>query len=233
MPSPRFHPLLVAGAACLALAACGSDEDPPQANAPAQTAPPTQTTPTQTTPKPTTTATDDAAAGDSRSGDRADVPDDSGAPSDATTTPTDGTSGSSTDRSSRPSGKDSAGSGEKRTDGDTASAATETVKIRESLVALQEAFAVKDGAKACSYMIGIPQKADPKNPGMSCESLSQGPKGTLSEQNRTIAATAKVKVNGNEATAELGPGMPLKLRKVDGRWRVDYSQITGASASQG
>lgn len=230
MPPLRFHPLLVAGAACLALAACGSDDDPPQANAPAQTAP-TQTAPTQA---PTTTAPD---ADPNRSTDPAETATGSDTPSDAATPSTDGASDSSSNRSSRPSGgKDAADSNDKRggaSDGDAGSAATEAVKIRESLVALQEAFAVKDGAKACSYMIGVPQKSDPKNPGMSCESLSQGPKGTLSEQNRTVAATAKVKINGDEATAELGPGVPMKLRKIDGRWRVDYSQMLGAPAGQG
>lgn len=45
MPTLRLHPLLIAGAACLTLAACGSDDDPPasQAKAPAtssQPAPP-------------------------------------------------------------------------------------------------------------------------------------------------------------------------------------------------
>jgi len=189
MPPLRLHPLLVAGAACLTLAACGSDDDPPapQANAPAKTesAAPTETTPTQP-------ATTDSASATS---DRKD--------------------------SERTTDKNGA---------DEPSGTSATAKIRDTLVSLQEAFAAKDGKKACSLMIGIPEKADPKSPGLSCESLGQGPRSTLSAENRKLAENAKVTINGNEAQAELAPGVPFTLRKVDGRWRVDYSQMGRASA---
>lgn len=208
MPSFRLHPLLIAGAACLTLAACGSDDDPPKAAAPT----PAETAPAQA---PTSTAPDSAATTDT-----SDAPVASPDVTPTTTESADAPDSSAKDQPARATKDDTSNDAD-----DVGRAATETVKVRESLIALQEAFAAKDGRKACSYMIGVPQKSDAKNPGMSCESLSQGPKGTLSQQNRTIATTAKVTVNGNEAIAEVGPGAPLKLRKVDGRWRVDYSQI--------
>ncbi|MBF6619526.1 MAG: hypothetical protein ITG02_04785 [Patulibacter sp.] len=183
MPSLRLYPLLVTGAACLALAACG-DDDPAstQAGVPAQTeAAPAETAPSQA---PATTAPD----------------------------------GSTSEESDAPA---AGGSG----------ASDEATKVRQALITVQEAFAAKDGKKACAHMVGIPKKTDPKRPGLSCESLSQGPKSTLSEENRKIAANAKVTIDGNKATAELGPGVPLELRKVDGRWRVDYSNLTGGAPS--
>lgn len=212
MPTLRLHPLLIAGAACLTLAACGSDDDPPasQAKAPA-------TTGSERTA--TTTAPDSAP-------EPTEAPDTPG--STTATEPSSPRSSDGADSTKAPRGN--ADETPSSTD-DTSSTATETVKIRESLVALQEAFAAKDGAKACSYMLGVPKKTDPKAPGMSCESLSEGPKAPLSEQNRTAAATAKVTVNGNDATAELGPGVPFKLRKVNGRWRVDYSEMINRSAA--
>lgn len=191
MPTHRIVPLLAAGAICLTLAACGSDDDPPpQANAPAQTqsADPAETS---STPAPPTTAPSDATSADGGA---------------------DGASGSTT---SKPSD-----------DGKAAASGSETEAIRGSLVALQEAFAAKDGQKACSLMIGVPKKG---TNGLSCESLSQGPKEPLAEENRKIAATAKVTVDGNEATADLGAGVKFTLRKIDGRWRVDYSQMVGGA----
>jgi hypothetical protein len=198
MPSLRLHPLLVAGVACVALAACGDDEPAStQAGVPAQTtaAPPTATAPQA----PATTSPDAPASAEAAAGD-----DDDGA---------------------KASSRDSAG----RTGGDSVSSG-EADEVRRALITVQEAFAAKDGKKACAYMVGIPKKTDPKQPGLSCESLSQGPRTTLSEENRRIAATAKVTIDGNKATAELGPGVPMQLRKIDGRWRVDYSNITGGGA---
>lgn len=188
MPSLRLYPLLVAGAACLTLAACGGDDDPPQASAPAQTE---SAAPTQTTPEPS---------------------DNTATSPDATPESTESPSSSSGNQTSRPSTR-------------KGSKASETADIHETLVALQEAFAAKDGEKACSLIVGIPEKAPANSPNISCEALGQGPKMQLSEENRRIAANAKVTIDGNKATAELRPGAPLTLRKVDGRWRVDYSQM--------
>lgn len=181
MPPLRLYPLLVAGAACLTLAACGSDDDPPpQASAPAQTEAATTT-----------------------------------GPNGATTPGGDGATKSGEGQAA-PSGKQDTGS----------PSASEQAKVREALVSLQEAFAAKDGEKACSLMIGIPKKLkDPTQSGLSCESLSQGDKTMLSPEERKVAANAKVTIEGNEATAELAPGVPMTLRKIDGQWRVDYTRM--------
>ncbi len=258
MPSIRVHPLILAGAACLTLAACGSDDDPPaQADLPTTTeAAPAQTAPTATAPDAAADGADEAADAGGSGDSNADAPraaaDAAAADGDtsggATGEPGASAKGSSARPSERegtskdqgtgspasPDGKaagsaPSAGGGDPDATAkdDAGASASETQKVRDALVALQEAFAAKDGAKACSYMIGIPEKSDPKSPGMSCESLSRGPKTTLSAENRKIAATAKVTVSGSTATAELGPGVPLSLRKIDGRWRVDYSQMVG------
>lgn len=240
MPSFRLYPLLVAGAAGLTLAACGGDDDPPaQAVVPAQTeSAPAQTAPAQTptTAAPDSTTPDPAADGDSGAATDAPPPaDPGGATPDPASPPADGDPGAqdSDSRSTEAAGK---GRGDKgpdsssRSDSDGGSGGSEQAKVRASLIALQEAFAAKNGKKACSYMIGVPEKTDPKNPGISCEALSQGPKAELSEENRKAAAAAKVTVNGSRATAELGPGMPMTLRKVDGRWRVDYSNMGGAAS---
>lgn len=234
MPSLRLYPLLVAGAACLTLAACGGDDPPPQANAPAQTeAAPAQTAPAPdatTTAPDATTATDGAPAGGDGS---ADETNDSGAASaDATsTTPQspDGTSDSAKSTPSKPAADSSTSPSKKDKSPSSGTSggpnSSEAAKVRDTLIDLQEAFAAKDGKKACSLMIGVPEKTDPKNPGLSCESLSQGPKADLPEETRKFAANAKVTVNADEATAELAPGVPFTLRKIDGRWRVDYSQM--------
>lgn len=195
MQSPRLYPLLAAGAACLTLAACGGDDDPPipQAAVPAQT----ESTATETAPQqapPVTTAPDAAAPADGGDAPSAEAP------------------------------GDSRESGAKTSESDTA-------QIRDALVSLQEAFAAKDGEKACSLIVGIPKKADPKNPGLSCEALSQGPKMPLPAADRKAAATAKVTVNGNNGTAELAPGVPMKMRKIDGRWRIDYTDMMGSAGA--
>jgi nicotinate-nucleotide--dimethylbenzimidazole phosphoribosyltransferase len=235
MPSFRLYPLLVAGVAGLTLAACGGDDDPPaQAGVPAQTeSAPAQTAPAQT---PTTTAPDAATPDDATNGDSgATPPADAGgdSPDTASRPENDGDAGAQDSPPAEPADKSSGGKGSgssSRSDSDSGSGGSEQAKVRASLIALQEAFAAKNGKKACSYMIGVPQKTDPKQPGISCEALSQGPKAELSEENRKAAAAAKVTINGNQATAELGPGMPMTLRKVDGRWRVDYSQMGGGPA---
>lgn len=235
MPTLRLYTLLVAGAACLTLTACGGDDDsPPQAVAPSQTEAATtaETAPAQT---PTTTAPDAPTGDKDSTGDAGDPSDtaDSGAasPAETPTSPpaADGNDGPSGNQPSRPS--TSKGSGASSSKKGSSGSAAETAKIHAALVGLQEAFAARDGKKACSYLIGVPEKADPmRQGGMSCESLSQGARTTLSEENRKIAATAKVTINGRDATAELGPGVPLQLRKVDGRWRVDYTELARPAA---
>lgn len=210
MPSLRLHPLLLAGAACLTLAACGSDDDPPasQADAPATTE----------SAAPTTTPSGNDGSTSAPAASTTEAP--SASDEDEPRASNGKGSGAKTGRSSTPSNTPQ---------GSPASAAV-TAAVRETLVSLQEAFAAKDGKKACSLMYGIPEKSDPKKPGLSCELLSRGRPGQVSTVNRRLAATAKVTVDGNRAFAELRPGVPLRLRKVDGRWLADYSQ-TGQGAS--
>lgn len=241
MPSPRFHPLLVAGAACLALAACGSDEDPPQANAPAAqntSAAPTQTAPTQTAPAQTT-ATDAAAPDSDRQSTRDEAADDAQPTAPNSRADSKGNAdGDSADTKPKATPSDKAPKQGKQSQaspledyaaGGSPATDRETADVRATLLGFQEALGRRDPVAICVLTVGLPEKSGPTTP-MSCTSLTQGPGAQPpSDENRRMIASSAVTVSGNKATADLAAGFKMPLRKIDGRWRIDYATINSLS----
>ncbi len=256
MPRLLPVPLLIAGLVCLPLAACGGDDTSPQAAAPSQSTgtPPAATTApdgTATTPSDAPDRQGDA-AGDAP---RAAEGDDTGAATDAApsnrkdgpdagagTRTGDEPQSSSDDRPTKPSDRRESGPGDDATTngaampqrlqdhakGGAPASKDEADDIRAAINGFQEAIAEKDAAKACSHTTGMPMTSDAGKPTLSCEMLAQGGSPPPTEENRRTVASAKITVKGDKASVELGAGVPMPFRKVDGTWRIDYGTLLDA-----
>lgn len=206
MPHHRLLPLLIVGAACLPLAACGSDDEPAAteipSNAPAQT---TATAPGDTTadapsadPTETPEADDDAQAKaptESGAGAGESSPEDGAAAADPAD-PNDAGKGSSSTKDSPSSKKPSGSSGTSRrapkskpaeeakvpkvlddyAKGGAPATADQAQAVRDTMLGFQDALVAQDAGKACSYTLGLPAKSDPSKPSPSCETLIEGSK---------------------------------------------------------
>ncbi len=262
MPHHRLLPLLIVGAACFPLAACGDDEPAStatDANVPAETTPAEAGGASASADTSATTATppadDDTGAPD------ADAPADD-APSgadDAAPKRGDGSSsssGSSASKSSPAGGskqgssKPSSGGGakgkqpeapqipkvlEEYAKGGAPATADEAASVRKTMLEFQAALAAEDAGKACSYTLGLPAKSDPSKPSLSCESLIEGSRqAPPTDEDRAMINAAKITVNGDRASIEMGEaGMPMPFRHVDGRWRIDYGTLLGMGGATG
>ena len=247
MPHNRLLPLLIVGAACLPLAACGGGDDEPAASAtqpgvPAETTPaaPADTT-AEAAPGETAATPAPADAPDAKSAEPA-APkgkgDDASSSSARSKGEQSGASSSSTSSSKPSTGaakgkqspapdvpkvlKDYAKGGAPATE-DQASA------VRKTMLEFQDALVAQDAGKACSYTHGLPAKSDPSSPTPSCEALIEGSKmAPPTDKDREMINTAKIVVNGDRASIEMGgSGVPMPFRNVDGRWRIDYGTLLG------
>lgn len=253
----RLIPLLIAGTACLPLAACGGDEEPTASatptTAPAETpltAPsdaPGDSAPADTNAQPpagsdpegpTSSTSPGRGTESGEAGDAAATPD-TGRASD-TTPSTPSADGSDAPSESAPKAKDKQPAAPKvpkaledYAKGGAPATTDEAKAVRDTMTGFQDALVAQDAAKACSYTLGLPAKADPSKPAPSCEALVEGSKmAPPTDKDRETIRTAKITVNGDRASIELdGSGVPMPFRKVDGRWRIDYGTLLGTSGS--
>ncbi|MFA4927569.1 MAG: hypothetical protein WC558_03575 [Patulibacter sp.] len=253
----RLLPLLIVGAACVPLAACGGDDEP---NASAtQPGVATGTTPAAPADGTTTPTTEAPSAGDDakQDGSTPDAPaadgtkaDGAGA-DDSATKPKSQKSDSGAKPSSKGSGSSDSSSGGSKAKkpaapevpkvlkdyakGGAPATADEAESVRASMLGFQEALVAQDAGKACDYTLGLPAKSDPSKPAPSCETLIEGSKmAPPTDQDREMIQKAKIVVNGDRASIELGgSGVPMPFRNVDGRWRIDYGTLLGLGGSAG
>lgn len=105
----------------------------------------------------------------------------------------------------------------------------EAADVRATLVGFQEALGRKDIIAVCALTVGLPETSGP----MSCKSLTEGPGGAPpTDENRKLIAESKVIVSKDKATAELTEGFLMPLRRIDGRWHIDYGAINNPGAGQ-
>lgn len=255
----RLLPLLIVGAACLPLAACGSDDEPAasatQPGVPAETTPaaPGDTAANEapadtakgssaedSAADPNSSTTDGPAADGAKAGDGASSAatkpksDDAGSSAKSTSKSSSGSSDSSS-KAKKPAAPEVPKVLENYAKGGAPATADEAASVRKSMLEFQDALVAQDAGKACSYTLGLPAKADPSKPSPSCETLIEGSKmAPPTDQDRAMIQAAKITVNGDRASIEMGEsGVPMPFRNVDGRWRIDYGTLLGLGGSAG
>lgn len=257
MPFNRLTPLLIAGAACLPLAACGGDDEPAASATPPGVPTTTTAAPGDLNADAAPAATTDAPAKAGKKEPPAGAPaaDDASAAGGAPAKPagSEERPGRPKDRASRSGSQSGTQESAKRSSqatedkgrrsaapkvpkaledyakGGAPATPDEAASVRKTMLEFQDALVAADARKACSYTLGLPATSDPSKPTPSCESLIEGSQmAPPTDDDREMIRAAKITVNGDRASIEIGgSGVPMPFRNVDGRWRIDYGTLLG------